>query len=108
MDHSSLIPTNTVHLFNVNKNLDFNNIAYLSADINYTTVHFANGQRSFFSYTMKRFEEILAENTDFIRIHKAYLINKNYIAEMSEYEVLMCCGKQLPIARRRRFRFKAE
>ena len=86
-----------------NKNLDYSLVSYLSADVNYTKVHFIGGGSTVFSYTIKRFEEILANNPNFVRIHKAYLVNKNCIVEIGENELFMCCGKCLPIARRRRY-----
>ena len=86
-----------------NKNLDYQLVSYLSADVNYTKVHFISGGFRCFSSTIKRFEEVLANNPNFVRIHKAYLVNKNCIAEIGENEVFMCCGKRLPVARRRRY-----
>jgi DNA-binding LytR/AlgR family response regulator len=81
---------------------DYSQVKYFSADINYTTVHFFNGVKRVLPYTIKRFEQFLTNDHNFIRIHRAYLVNRKYITELSDLEVLLCCGKRLPVARRRK------
>ncbi len=98
-----ILPAFSFEAFSSRKNLDYKTVSYFSADVNYTKVHFIGGGSRVFSYTIKRFEEILANNPNFVRIHKAYLVNKNCIVEIGDSELFMCCGKRLPIARRRRY-----
>ena len=76
--------------------------AYLfEASENYTILHFHDGTSLMVSYTLKRFEELLASNTAFVRIHKSYMVNKQYIAEVMPTNVLLHTGLLLPLARRR-------
>jgi DNA-binding LytR/AlgR family response regulator len=82
--------------------VDYTKVIYFSAEINYTLIHFMDGSRKIYPYTIKRFEEYLSDNQYFVRIHRGYLVNKMYIKELSEYEVVMSSGRRLPVARRRR------
>ena len=78
------------------------NEAYLSeASVNYTILYFYDVTSLMVSYTLKRFEELLASNTAFVRIHKSYMVNKQYIAEVMPTNVLLHTGLLLPLARRR-------
>lgn len=81
-------------------NLD--RITYFEANINYTILHLANGDRRIFSYSLKRYASKLENNQAFSRIHRRYLVNRDFIASHNECEVLLSCGKRLPLARRRR------
>lgn len=99
------------HLQTVNPNLaikkapffDLNQVTYFKADVNYTKLYFVGGKSKTMPYTIKRFEEYLASNQNFIRIHRAFIVNRNYINELSVDEVTLSCGARLPVARRRRF-----
>jgi DNA-binding LytR/AlgR family response regulator len=86
-----------------NSYFDLTKITYFKADVNYTQLYFVGGKTKTMPYTIKRFEEYLAMNQNFIRIHRAYIINRNYINELSVDEVTLSCGVRLPVARRRRF-----
>ena len=53
--------------------------------------------------TLKSFEEILDKNV-FVRIHKSFLVNKQFIKETKrkqQYFIVMKNEAELPIARRR-------
>ena len=77
--------------------------AYLfEGAINYTILHFHDGTSEIHSYTLKRFAELLADDAAFVRIHKSYLVNKQYIAEVMPANVVLHSGVVLPLARRRR------
>ena len=81
---------------------DLNKVTHFVADVNYTKLYFLEGKPKTMPYTIKRFEEYLSQNQNFIRIHRAYIINRNYINELSVDEVTLSCGVRLPVARRRR------
>ncbi len=51
---------------------------------NYTYINYSTGRRELLSKTLKRFEEVLAENRQFIRINRSYLINTAYIKHLGE------------------------
>jgi len=58
--------------------LDIRSIARCEADVNYTHILMADGQKYTVSKPLKHFEGLLAEH-DFFRIHNSHLINLDYI-----------------------------
>ena len=78
------------------------NILYCEGESNYTRFAFVNSKPILISKTLGEYEEIL-EGHDFIRIHKSFLVNKNYVVKIDrEGMVYMSDGKTLPISRRRK------
>jgi DNA-binding LytR/AlgR family response regulator len=82
--------------------LEPTNITHLEADINYTVIYRKCGTKEIVSYTLKRFEECLSDNASFVRIHKRFLVNKNFVHQVMPLKVILFSGKVLPIARRRK------
>jgi DNA-binding LytR/AlgR family response regulator len=80
--------------------INYKEVSYLASEINYTKIHFLEQRPQLFPFTLKRFEENLKD--DFIRIHRGFLVNRNYILEANNNEVHMQCGAVLPVARRRK------
>lgn len=78
------------------------NITHLEASVNYTIFHFKDGSREMHSYTLKKYENEFSKTQAFSRIHRRFLVNRNFITSHNESEVLLSCGKRLPLARRRR------
>lgn len=77
-------------------------IISLQADNNYTIIHLKDMQKLVISKTLKDFEELLDKNL-FVRIHKSYIVNLNYIKEYSTIDggvVKMADGNQWSISRR--------
>lgn len=77
-------------------------IISLQADSNYTIIHLKDMQKLVISKTLKDFEELLDKN-QFVRIHKSYIVNLNYIKEYSTIDggmVKMTDGNQWSISRR--------
>ncbi|MCF2443675.1 LytTR family transcriptional regulator [Dyadobacter sp. CY345] len=90
----------TVHLGNKVLLLEAKEITYLQGDGNYTFVHTTTGKRYLVSKTMKTISALL--NAKFLRIHKSHTINPEHlVARIDAGTVLLSCGQQLPIARRR-------
>lgn len=90
----------TVHFGSKVLLLQASEITYMQGDGNYTFVHTIYGKRYLISKTMKTIQAIL--NADFLRIHKSYTINPDHLVSRIETDrVLLSCGQQLPIARRR-------
>lgn len=77
-------------------------ITHLEADVNYTVVYRECGSKEVVSYTLKRFEEMLSDNTSFVRIHKGFIVNKAFIREIKPLNVVLHSGEVLPLARRRK------
>jgi len=58
-------------------------IAYFEASDKYTFVHTANGQKLFCDHMLAVLEERLP--SDFIRVQKSYIVNKQKIVELHKY-----------------------
>jgi DNA-binding LytR/AlgR family response regulator len=84
-----------------NLKIDFNQVIYLQANVNYTKLHYVNNKTEIFAYTLGLFEAQLG--ISFIRIHKAFLVNRQFIALKKQRKVMLLSGEFLPIARRRKF-----
>lgn len=81
---------------------DPSRIMYCEGENNYTRFIFADHKPILISKTLGEYEEIL-EGHQFIRIHKSYLVNRNYISQVDrEGMVMMSDGKQLALSRRRK------
>ncbi|OYU93942.1 MAG: hypothetical protein CFE21_18305 [Bacteroidetes bacterium B1(2017)] len=78
------------------------NITHLEASTNYTIFHFKDGHKEIHAYTLKKYEKEFSQTKAFSRIHRRFLVNRDFIASHNESEVLLYSGKRLPLARRRR------
>ncbi|MBP6618670.1 MAG: LytTR family transcriptional regulator [Leadbetterella sp.] len=79
-------------------------IIYLEADINYTTIYTKSKTKHTMSFTLRKVEERLA-GSDFLRINRGLSINRNYLQTISQLKkegfVTMSNGLVLPVSRRR-------
>lgn len=64
------------------KVVKINSILYCQSDINYTIVFLNNGTSFILSKTLKLIEELLPSSF-FLRVHKSYLVNFNYVTYFS-------------------------
>lgn len=64
------------------KIVKINSILYCQSDINYTKIFLNNGSHFILSKTLKLIEEQLPSSI-FIRVHKSFLVNTNYITYLS-------------------------
>ena len=76
-------------------------ITFLEGEGNYTFIYTNAGKRYLVSKTLKSLAEILADN--FIRVHKSYLVNSDYVVERMEDDRMlkMSCGKEVIVSRRK-------
>jgi len=58
------------------------NLEYLTADSNYTVLHFCSGECLISGYSLKVFEAFFASDS-FIRIDRSNLVNSSFISEVS-------------------------
>jgi two-component system LytT family response regulator len=87
----------TQHGFEV---LEMKNILYCKADDNYTQIFMTDSKIKLVSKTLKYFETILSEN-GFVRIHKSYLVNVNFIKTYKKGKggtIELQNGKELSVA----------
>jgi DNA-binding LytR/AlgR family response regulator len=85
------------------KKISINNVVLLKGDVNYTVFHFLHGKEKMVARSIKFFEKFL-ETHGFLRIHRSFMVNPNYI-EMynAEKEILtMRNGQEANISRRRK------
>jgi two-component system LytT family response regulator len=86
--------------------VSLNQIMYLKAELNYTSIFIANQNRLVVSKTLKEFEEMLCEeNNSFIRIHKTYIVNTNYIKTIErgeEFFIRLKDDTRLEVSRRKK------
>jgi two-component system LytT family response regulator len=64
------------------KVVKINSILYCQSDVNYTKVFLNNGTNFILSKTLKLIEELLPSSI-FLRVHKSYLVNFNYVCYFS-------------------------
>ncbi|WP_254563056.1 LytR/AlgR family response regulator transcription factor [Dyadobacter diqingensis] len=76
-------------------------ITFLEGEGNYTFIYTNAGKRYLVSKTLKSLAELLANN--FIRVHKSYLVNSDYVVERMEDDRMlkMACGKEVIVSRRK-------
>ena len=85
------------------KIVEDNDIVYLEASGNCTTLYFSDGTRYLDTRTLKIYENLLNQEK-FFRVHKSYIVNMTYLQEyLSEdgHFAVLKGGKRLPIARNR-------
>jgi two-component system LytT family response regulator len=80
---------------------DLSKITHLEADVNYTRIHLSDGRLQTLSCTLKSFEGLVS-NHNFIRIHRSYMVNEDFILVKGHFDIVMKSGIRLPIARRGR------
>jgi len=79
------------------------NITYCEADGAYTIIYFDKFKPETVAYNIKVIEEHLS-SSNFIRIHKSYLVNTNAICEVCKYckKLVLRNGQEITIARQRK------
>lgn len=96
------IPTTNGLLF-----LKVEDIIYLEASGNYTHFYLDGKHKYIVSRTLKDFEDMLPAET-FLRIHNAYIINKNFVDKYIRGEggqVIMSNGAVLDVSKRKKTEF---
>lgn len=81
--------------------IDLEDILYCESDGAYTFVHLSNGSRKLISKTLKFLEDILCD-FQFLRVHKSYIVNMNYVSKYSRGSgglLTMKNGAQIKVSR---------
>lgn len=79
--------------------IDYNEILYVESMQNYIKLHFSDKTLTIYQ-TMTSIENTLPNNI-FFRVHKSFLINLNYIDQLSANKVIIK-GHELPISRNKK------
>ncbi|MEY3237629.1 MAG: hypothetical protein RI883_1730 [Bacteroidota bacterium] len=61
--------------------IELNEICYMKADGAYTNIVLADGSTILSSRSLKHFEQTLIDIPNFIRCHKSFIVNMNYVTE---------------------------
>lgn len=98
----------SIYINKKTKYINIDDIVMLQGESNYTFIYLTNGKKILLSKTLKDFEAILTLHP-FVRIHKSYLINLNYLQSFEvkhEYFVVMKTGQKVDISRRKKVAFQ--
>jgi DNA-binding LytR/AlgR family response regulator len=81
-----------------------NNVVLLKGDVNYTTFHLLHGKEKMVARSIKFFEKFL-ETHGFLRVHRSFMVNPNYIQEYNQEResLTMKNGQEAIISRRRKY-----
>ncbi len=75
-------------------------VAYCTADGNYTELHLADGRHFISARTLKDYEGMFMP-WDFLRIHRASLVNRNCVSHVADGHVVMKDGTRIEVSRRK-------
>lgn len=59
-------------------------IIFLSADVNYTFLHLADGKKIIVSYNLGKLQERLSDHSFFLRANKGVLVNMNFVTKFCD------------------------
>ena len=81
--------------------IDLNSIEYVKADASYCTIQITNDKPLTISKPLKHIENQIEKNPIFIKIHKSYLVNTNFVKSLDRAtnEIVLIDGARLPISR---------
>lgn len=80
-----------------NVRVSLNQIVYVESKSEYLQLHLDNGERLMFLMSMKKLADILPA-TDFLRIHRSFIVNMNKVHEISKMRIKMNDGIYIPIS----------
>ncbi len=89
--------------------LPLEDIRYLSADGNYSRIHLGTGRDVIVTRTLSALEQQFRPNDLFLRIHRSYLVNLEYLRHYHRSRqgvVVLDDGTRLPVAAGRRAVFE--
>ncbi len=76
----------------INTKINVSNIMYIEVIGNVSCIHLASGNLVKVYITLSELEEMLKYNPLFLRTHKSYIINMEYVSEMQGYGFIMKNG----------------
>ena len=79
----------------------YSDILYLEGNINYTIIHLQNGKIKISPRTLL-FHINNSLDDSFIRIHRAFCVNRSYIQTYDAESLVLAGGVRLAVARRRK------
>lgn len=82
-----------------NVTVDLHDIVYIETDNNNILLHLADGKEVAVYSTLKNYSRSLPAN--FLRCHKCYMVNMNYIKEYRQYKFILNDMRELPIPQKK-------
>lgn len=82
----------------IDGDIDSHDIVYISSDHVYNVLHLKDGNTRLVRISSKELEGQL-ERTDFVRVHREYLVNLEYVDEITE-RTISVKGNSIPISTR--------
>jgi DNA-binding LytR/AlgR family response regulator len=96
-------------LINASQQITPAEVVLLSADANYTEVHFSNGRKTTYALTLKSLENQFVE-AGFFRTHKSFLVNLQFFKEVHWNKanpfMVLSNDYRVSIARRKRTKLR--
>lgn len=80
-------------------------IVRLESSSNYTQFFLKDGSKLLASKTLKEFDMVLTDNSNFERIHKSHLVNMDYVRKYLQADggyIVLDDGMKLPVANRKK------
>lgn len=90
------VPCGTTLIF-----LEISKIMYIKGDGAYSQVFLANGSKNLVSRNLKNFEDILCNTKNFMRIHKSFIINFDFVQSFNKSDggsLELQSGLQIPVS----------
>jgi two-component system, LytTR family, response regulator len=81
--------------------INLSSITYLKAEGSYTAIHFTDAKQLLVSKNLKHFESVMNNMTNFLRIHRSYIVNLNFAKKITYRnggELLLDNNAELPVA----------
>ncbi|GGD67543.1 hypothetical protein GCM10011514_34510 [Emticicia aquatilis] len=82
-------------------------VAYFEANINYTIIHYYQGNNKIVATTIGHIHERIGEECGFIRPNRTFLINLQFIDNYQLGELLLQNNMKINVSRRRKKRLKS-
>jgi two-component system, LytTR family, response regulator len=81
--------------------LDCKKVLFIKAEASYCSIHTEDGKSVLISKPLKFVEQQIEKNPSFLKIHKSYIANSNFIQSIDRgnQEVVLMDGSKLPISR---------
>jgi DNA-binding LytR/AlgR family response regulator len=81
-------------------------VIMLVADSNYTQIYFEDGTKILVSMTLGKVQTLLDTGKNFIRIHRSFVVNRNFIENFDSSNIYLPNKQAIHISRRRLLNFK--
>ena len=108
MNKTYLKPIDKKIIVHINSNsqlISMNEIAYIEADSNYSSIHLMNGKTHHTAMTLKKIEELTFDLSNFVRINRNIVINTafcSFYKKGEPYSLELKNGSRFNISRRKR------